>query len=78
MGICVMPVRALLDYIFEDYETFAKLPQKEQEVYWNVIESATDGYQFECIMQYHQHRTNAFIRIRAEDAQELHYLLQED
>lgn len=78
MGICVMPVRALLDYIFEDYETFAKQSKKEQEIYWNVIQSATDAYQFECIMQYHHNKTNAFIRIRAEDAQELFYLLQEE
>ncbi len=78
MGICVMPVRALLDYIFKDYETFAKLSKKEQEIYWDVIESGTDAYQFECIMQYHKHKTNAFIRIRAEDAEELFYRLQEE
>ena len=78
MGICVMPVRALLDYIFDDYESFAKLSKKEQEIYWGVIESNTDAYQFECIMQYHQHKTNAFIRIRAEDAQELFYRLKEE
>jgi len=78
MGICVMPVRALLDYIFEDYEKFTKLSQKEQDLYWDVIESGTDEQQFECIMQYHKHKTNAFIRIRAEDAQELFYRLQEE
>ena len=78
MGICVMPVRALLDYIFEDYEAFAKQSKKDQEIFWDVIESATDEYQFECIMQYHRNKTNALIRIRAEDAQELFYLLQEE
>ena len=76
MGICVMPVRALLDYIFEDYERFSTLAKHEQEIYWNVIEAGTDSHQFTCIMQYHRHKTNSFIRIRAEDAQELLYQLQ--
>ena len=78
MGICVMPVRDLLDYIFEDYERFAKLSKKEQKVFWDVIESGTDDKQFECIKQYHEHKTNSVIRIRAEDAQELFYRLQEE
>ena len=76
MGICVMPVRDLLDYIFEDYERFAQQSSKEQELYWAIIKSGTDSIQFECIMQYHKHKTNSSIRIRAEDAQELLYRIR--
>ena len=77
MGICVMHVRALLDYIFEDYETFAKRSTSEQEAYWSVIQSGTDAHQFASIMQYHEQKIDVFIRIRAEDAQELCHRLKE-
>ena len=78
MGICVMPVKDLLDFIFEDYESFATLSTKEQEIYWNVIKAGTNPLQFDCIVQYHEHKTNSCIRIRAEDAQELFYRIQEE
>lgn len=78
MGICVMNVRVLLNYIFEDYNAFALLDIDEQQTYWDIIKNRTSTTQYAAIFQYHKDNIDTLIRIRAEDAQELCYLLHQE